>query len=385
MKPSIRPITITAPRGLLPFLKNELTELGFPIVWAGETALGTRGVFTDTMRMNMWLRTAHHVLYQLKEFACRDLETLYRAVVVMPWESLIPLNGFFSVVSSVDHPSIRDHRIVNLKCKDAIADRIAARKGRRPDSGSDRRGAVVTVFWNRDRCSVSIDTSGEPLSKRGYRKIPLRAPMQETLASAVVRATNFSGNEHFVNPMCGSGTLAIEAALSATGRASGLTRDNFGFMHTLLFDETAWGEICRDARSKVHTPGADCRIIATDNDEKVVDAACSNAAAAGVQSVIEFSVADFMETSVPAANGVIIFNPEYGIRLGNERELVKTYRSIGKFMKQRCQGYRGYIFTGNATCAGNIGLRSGRKLKFQSGKIDCRLYEYDLYHGKGRC
>ena len=124
-KPSIRSIIVTAPQGLLPILKNELKTLGFPIVWAGETALGTCGTYYDTMKLNLWLRTAHHVHYQLNEFNCRNISELYRAVAAMPWESFISPKGYISVTSSVDHPSIRDNRIVNLKCKDAIVDRIA--------------------------------------------------------------------------------------------------------------------------------------------------------------------------------------------------------------------------------------------------------------------
>ena len=381
-KPSIRSIIVTAPQGLLPILKNELKTLGFPIVWAGETALGTCGTYYDTMKLNLWLRTAHHVHYQLNEFNCRNISELYRAVAAMPWESFISPKGYISVTSSVDHPSIRDNRIVNLKCKDAIVDRIAAREGRRPDSGNEKKGAVIAVYWNKNRCSVSIDTSGDPLSKRGYRKIPLRAPMQETLAAGVVQATYFNGHQHFVNPMCGSGTLAIEAALIASCKAPGLTRKQFGFMHTLLFDEKSWRNLLNAAHSTVCNQGTNYRIIATDNDKKVVEAASTNAHAAGVHELIEFAVSDFMETTIPPGKGVIIFNPEYGIRLGTEERLVMTYRSIGKFMKQCCRGYRGYVFTGNATLAGNIGLKSGRKRKFQSGKIDCRLYEYDLYQGK---
>ncbi len=382
MNVSSKPIIVTAPQGLIPFVKNEVIEHGYAIIWASETALGIKGDFLNAMRLNLWLRTAHHILYQLAEFDCRDLDNLYRSVNSLSWESIIAANGYVSVVATVDHPSIRDHRIVNLRCKDAIVDRIAEYKGRRPNSGSEKRGTVIVVFWNQERCSISIDTSGEPLSKRGYRKIPLSAPMQETLAAGVVAATGFSGKEHFINPMCGSGTLAIEAALCATGKAPGLTRDNFGFMHTLLFDEPAWRAMRNKAEETITTRNIPCRIIATDNDALVVDAARQNAVAAGVDNAIEFAVSDFAETTVPPGSGVVIFNPEYGIRLGDEKELVTTYRAIGTFLKQRCQGYRGFVFTGNSKLAGNIGLKSGRKQKFQSGKIDCKLYEYDLFQGK---
>lgn len=376
-------ITLTAPQGLLSFLREELRGLGYPVIWTSKSAIGTRGDFVDTMRLNMWLRTAHHVLYQLKEFSCSDVNELYRSVGTIAWEGIIPADGYFSVAATVSHPAVRDHRIVNLTCKDAVVDRIAQKKGRRPDSGAKKDGAVVTVFWKGDRCVVSIDTSGEPLTKRGYRKIPLQAPMQETLAAGVIHATKYDGSGYFVNPMCGSGTIAIEAALIATNRAPGLTRKNYGFMHTCLFDADAWKKIVHDARDKIVAGGGGkSGIIASDISGRSIQAARTNAEAAGIGNRISFSTVDFSDTAVPRGMGVVVFNPEYGLRLGSVPELVTTYRRIGAFLKRKCQGYRGYVFTASTKLAANVGLKSGRKMKFQSGSIDCRLYEYNLFTGK---
>ena len=344
MNNSARPIIISAPQGLIPYTSAEVTALGYPVLWNGACALGTRGTWTDALRLNLWLRTAHHVFYQLDEFRCDDLDTLYRKVRSMPWETVIPSNGYLSVTATVDHPAIRDHRIVNVKCKDAVVDRIATEKGRRPDSGSSRGQVVISVFWKQHRCSISIDTSGEPLSRRGYRKIPLNAPMQETLAAGVVMAARFSGSEHFINPMCGSGTLAVEAAMIATNKAPGLTRDNFGFMHTLFRHESEWAALIADARGKI--TGTRCRIVASDNDAAAVEAARLNAAAAGVEEYVTFAECEFDATAVPAGTGAVVFNPEYGIRLGEEQKLIETYRAIGKFLKRKCGGYRGYGFDG---------------------------------------
>ncbi len=376
-----RPIIISSPQGLIPFTCIELSALGYAVQWKGETAIGTGGTWKDALRMNLWLRTAHHVYYQLAEFPCTDLGTLYRKVRGIAWETVIDPDGYLSVTTSVDQPGIRDHRIVNLKCKDAIVDRIVSVKHRRPNSGSERDRTVLSVFWKQNRCSISIDTSGEPLSRRGYRKIPLNAPMQETLAAGVVMASRFSGNEHLINPMCGSGTIAIEAALMAARKAPGLTRNNYGFQHTLLYRESEWHSLVADAKKQVQP--VTVSVLASDNDAEAIEAARCNAAAAGVEDAIGFSMNGFEEVAIPVGSGVVIFNPEYGIRLGNEVELVATYRSIGRFLKQKCGGYRGYIFTGNTKLAGNVGLKSGRKIKFFNGKIDCRLYEYELF--KGRC
>ena len=383
MNRSIRPIVISAPAGLIPFTAGEVASLGYTVLWRGESALGIKAGWRDALRLNLWLRTAHHVFFQLDEFVCRDLDTLYRKVIALPWDSIIASHGYLSVTATVDQPGIRDHRIVNVKCKDAIVDRINRTKGRRPDSGARRDGTVIAVFWKQNRCTISIDTSGEPLTRRGYRKIPLNAPMQESLAAGVVLATGFSGDEHFINPMCGSGTLAIEAALIASGKAPGLTRENFGFMHTLLYRQAEWDTLITDARKKIG--GVRGSIIVTDNDPAAVDATRSNAAAAGVDTCLSLSTGEFETTRIPpGGTGAVVINPEYGIRLGEERLLVDSYRAIGKFLKQRCAGYRGYVFTGNAKLAGNVGLKSGRKVPFLNGTIPCRLYEYTLFSGRGK-
>lgn len=373
------PILITAPKGLSSFLRTEVENLKLPVKWAGAAGVQTEGSYIDAMKLNLHLFTAHHVLYQINQFTCNNPEELYTQIKAMPWETMISADGYLSVVSNVVHPSIRDSRYANMKTKDAIVDRIMSRKGRRPDSGPERNGAVVHVYWRDDKCQVYLDTSGEPLSKRGYRTNPLFAPMQETLAAAVVMASRWNATESFVNPMCGSGTLAIEAALRGINRAPGSIRKNFGFMHTLFYRKDVWEELVRES---VRAEKGECgRIIATDISKDAIKTAQTNAKQAGVLAHIEFSSVDFEETAVPEQPGVVIFNPEYGLRLGNEEELVDTYKRMGTFLKNRCQGYRGYIFTGNTKLAGNVGLKSGRKIPFQSGKLDCRLYEYELYRG----
>lgn len=373
------PILITAPRGLTSFLREEVEKLKFPVKWAGTAGVQIEGTYADAMRLNLYLFTAHHVLYQINQFTCNSPDDLYRQINSMPWETMIPSNGYLSVVSNVVHPSIRDSRYANVKAKDAIVDRIMLRKGKRPDSGPERDGAVIHVYWRDENCQVYIDTSGEPLSKRGYRTNPLHAPMQETLASGVIMATRWKAGENFINPMCGSGTLAIEAALRGVNRAPGSIRKNFGFMHTLFYKETLWEQMVRE--SVTLEKGETGKIIATDVSKEAIKTALNNARLAGVSSHIEFNAVDFEETTVPNGPGVIVFNPEYGIRMGDETELADTYSRIGNFLKNKCQGYRGYVFTGNTKLAGKVGLKSGRKIPFQSGKLDCRLYEYALYSG----
>jgi len=205
--------------------------------------------------------------------------------------------------------------------------------------------------------------------------------MQETLAAGVLLASGYTGREPLVNPMCGSGTLAIEAALIATGRAPGLIRDQYGFMHALGFDLDAWQGFRHEAR-KGGNKFAPAPIIATDRDARAVEAARRNAQTAGVDHLITFEVCDFLETSIPEGPGIVILNPEYGMRVGEIAALEVTYAGIGDFFKQRCAGYTGYVFTGNLDLAKKVGLRASRRMIFWNAKIECRLLKYELYVGR---
>jgi putative N6-adenine-specific DNA methylase len=373
-------IVITCAKGIAPFLKEEVLSLGFPILSEGIASVETEGTMDDAMRLNLFIRTGQRVLFLLEAFNAKNPDELYRKISRMRWEDYIPEDDYICVTSSVDTPTIKDSRFANLKCKDAIVDRIKERRGRRPDAGPERDRIVVHLYWKGDLCQVFLDTSGEPLSKRGYRKIPLKAPMQETLAAAVVLATGWKDNGNFINPMCGSGTLAIEAALIALNRAPGLLRSHYGFMHLKGFNEPSWN-VMRKKIKALAKNSLKGKIIATDIRQEAVEAAKKNAATAGVEHWIEFGVCDFSETPVPEGGGVVILNPEYGERLGKVEELNETYKGIGDYFKKKCKGYRGYIFTGNLDLAKKVGLRTRRRIPFFNSNIECRLLEYDLYEG----
>jgi 23S rRNA G2445 N2-methylase RlmL len=363
-------------------LVKELEELGFTA-----DRVAPSGVFItvggpDVLQLNLLLRTAHRVLLLLGEFTAEGPEELYAGVRTLPWEQIIPPDGYLCVYSNVENPAVKDGRYANLKCKDAIVDRMAEATGNRPDSGPERNQTVVYLYWKGRRASVYIDTSGRSLSRRGYRKLPLTAPMQETLAAAVILTTAWNPQTAFVNPMCGSGTLAIEAALLSLNRAPGLLRDNFGFMHVRGYDPDLWQALKeRSSAGERGFPGG--RIIASDIDPAAVDAARANAAAAGVEAHIEFHVCDFSLTPVPEGPGVVVLNPEYGVRMGEIPKLAPLYGRIGDFFKRRCQGYTGYVFSCNLKLLGSVGLRTSRRVPFHSGGMDCRLHEYRLYEGTG--
>ncbi|MFA5846978.1 MAG: hypothetical protein WC855_08755 [Thermodesulfovibrionales bacterium] len=373
-------ILITCAKGITPFLKEEVLQLGFPVLSETIAGIATEGTIDDTLRLNLHLRTGHRVLFLIKEFIAREAEALYRSLSDIPWEDYIAEDGYVCVTSSVDNPSIRDSRYANVKSKDAIVDRIHKKCGQRPDSGPDKNRTVVNLYWKDENCAVYFDTSGEPLSKRGYRKLLVTAPMQETLAAAVILATGWNSSSNFINPMCGSGTLAIEAALIGLNRAPGLLRNNYGFMHLKGFNESLWDEL-RTRAKKEAKKTIDCRIIATDISKEAVEAAKKNAATAGVERLIEFDVCDYAETTVPEGKGIVILNPEYGERMGMIKELENVYKGIGDLFKQKCKGYTGYIFTGNPDLAKKVGLRAKRRIQFFNGAIECRLLEYELYEG----
>jgi 23S rRNA G2445 N2-methylase RlmL len=373
-------IVITCARGIPPFLREEVLSLGFPVLSEGGSSVETEGTLDDTMKLNLYIRTGQRVLFLLKEFRASNPDELHQRISEIAWEDYISEDGYFCVTSAVDNPTIRDSRYANVRCKDAMVDRFTERFGRRPDSGPGRNRAVVHLYWQGRACRIFLDTSGEPLSRRGYRRIPLKAPMQETLAAATVLATGWQGTGHFINPMCGSGTLAIEAAMIGLYRAPGLLRSNFGFMHLKGFNEASWKMLRKRARSEARK-STDGEVIATDISASAVQAARQNAATAGVEHVISFDGCNFSETPVPAGGGVIVLNPPYGERLGEMRELGETYQGIGDFFKKRGKGYKGYVFTGNLNLSKRIGLRTKRRIPFFNGDIECRLLEYDLYEG----
>ena len=380
-----RKIVVTCPKGIAPWLAREAEALRFSVRAEGEAAVETEGTLTETMRLCLQLRTAHRVLYHMGSFTASDADGLYRGLHGLPWEHILQTSGphaYLSVTSTTDNATIKDSRFANRKAKDAICDRLVAHGGQRPDSGTERDRAVIHLFWKQDSVDVYLDASGEPLSRRGYRKIPLAAPMQESLAAAVILATGWNGRTPFVNPMCGSGTIAIEAALFAAGRAPGLLRSNFGLLHYKGFDAAAW----KKARAEAHEGEKEtaAEIVASDIDPGAVAGAKQNAATAGVLDRIRFAVCPFAQTVLPGRPGVVVINPPYGERTGDAEKLTGLYGQIGDFFKQRCGGYKGYVFTGNLSLAKRVGLKAKRRIPFYNGSIESRLLEYELYSGTMR-
>ena len=377
-------IIVTCSNRLSTFLQQEVVELGFTPVRIFKTGVELKGNLADCIKLNLNLRSASQVLFSVKEFTAHNAEDLYKILLNFEWEDIIASDGYFSISSNVDNDTINNSLYANVKVKDAIVDRFRNRTGERPNSGPELNKTVIHLYWKESLAEIFIDTSGETLSKHGYRKIPGKAPMLEALAAATLLATKWDRKSPFINPMCGSSTLAIEAALLATNRRPGLYRTNYAFMHVVGFNN----EMYQQQRKRLdeviqEVPGL--IIIATDISEDAINISKINAAAAGVAQLIEFAVGDFETTRIPEEQaGVIYFNPEYGDRLGVAAALEITYGRIGDFLKKKCKGYFGYIFTGNLELAKKIGLKPSRRIEFYTSKIDCRLFEYELYAGTKR-
>jgi putative N6-adenine-specific DNA methylase len=376
-------IIITCNKRLSPYLQDEVEALGFKPVRVFQTGIELLGTVTDCIALNLNLRCASQVLYLIKSFKADDPQQLYDELVKIEWEKLIDFSGYFSVSSNVNNEHIRTPLFANVKVKDAIADRIKSQKGVRPNSGAEVNKTLVHLYWQESEADIFLDTSGETLAKHSYRKIPGKAPMLEALATATIMATRWDKNSTFINPMCGSGTLAIEAAILATDKRPGLFRMNYAFMHIIGYDEQVFFVERRKLKDTAKKE-INFKIIATDISDDAVDIAQKNAKTAGVDHLIDFSVCDFADTAVPEEPGIVMFNPEYGERMGVHTKLEVTYKRIGDFLKKECLGYRGYVFTGNPDLAKKIGLSTTRRIEFYNGKLDCRLLEYELYVGSKR-
>lgn len=375
-------VQATCDNGLAPYLADELAGLGFPARRTHRNGVEISATGADCMRLCLSSRIAYTFLYQLLDFPCRNADTLYRTCAAYPWEEVIAPEAEISVTCRVNTPSVNDTRYPVLKLKDAIVDRLREKRGARPNSSNERNGAVIHLNWQEGHAWVFLNTAGQKLSDRGYRRSPGGAPLRETLAAAILQAMGYDGTQPLVNPMCGSGTLAIEAALIMRRCAPGLLRDRYGFQHLQGYSPEAYLQQ-RQALTKAKKNSGYPPIIASDISPDAVATARRNAATAGVDNLIKFQVGDFRETVVPAENSAIVLNPPYGERLGEVQELESLYKAIGDWFKQKCQGCTGYVFTGNRELGKKVGLHPDRRFEFFNAKIECRLFRYGIYAGRG--
>lgn len=368
----------TTAKGLEPVLAAELRKLGLDILDIPAGGVGFAGSRADGYRACLWLRSANRVLQPIASFPCHTAENLYEEVYALPWPDYLSPEMTLAVDARLRNSHLTHSRYVALKTKDAMVDKLRDRTGRRPDVNPGSPDLRINLHLAENRCTVSLDLSGDGLHRRGYRQDRVEAPLRETLAAGLIGLSGWDGTSSFADPMCGSGTLPLEAALQAAEAAPGLLGRSFGFERWLDYDRKAWREIREEARAARRQDPA-CAILGADRDSHAVNRARKNAARAGLATFVTWRQAPFAELSPPPSPGTLLINPPYGERLGETDALENLYRSIGDTLKQRWTGWTAWVFTGNLALAKKIGLKASQRLVLFNGPIECRLLKYDLY------
>ena len=365
----------TCGRGIEPVLADELRALGAAEVTAGRGGVHFRGDLATLYLANLWLRTAIRVLRPILEVPVTTPDELYEVVRGIEWSRYLTPEHTIAVDCNVRDSRITHSKYAALKTKDAICDQFVARCGKRPSVNVVEPMVGLNLHIFRDQAVLSLDSSGESLHKRGYRPILTKAPLNEALAAALVLLTGWNGETPFVDPLCGSGTVCIEAAWMALKRPPGLTRRRFGFMGWMDFDIALWTELRDQARRQVRKQ-LPAPILGSDLRKDAVAFARSNARAAGIGHLLRFHVVDVKDFQPPPGRpGTILCNPPYGERLGEEKDLESLYRKLGEVFG-RCSGWKMFVFTGNARLARHIGHKPIQQVHLFNGKIPCRLLEY---------
>ncbi|HZD61122.1 MAG TPA: THUMP domain-containing protein [Anaerolineae bacterium] len=368
----------TTAKGVEPVLASELHRLGAQQISEGTGGIGFLGNIEMAYRANLWLRTANRVLMPVLDFNCFSEKELYEGVRRIDWRRYLTQKMTIAVDANVRDSNIKHSKYAALKTKDAIVDQLREKLGSRPSVNPVNPDLRINVHILRNRCTVSLDTSGESLHKRGYRVVSVEAPLKETLAAAIVELTGWDAMSPLVDPMCGSGTIVIEAALKAANIAPGLLRKTFGFQRWLDFNKGLWDTLMTEAQ-EARKHKIEAAILGSDISERAIEAATTNARAATVSDPITFAVSDFRELTPPPNHGIVVMNPPYGERLGEKKKLESLYKTIGDVFKKRWKGYMGYVFTGNLDLAKHIGLKASRRIVLYNGPIESRLLKFELY------
>ena len=365
------------PRGAEEIAAAELQALDIQGASAGRGGVSFVTDQAGLYRANLWLRTASRILVNIATFPCVSPEELYAGVYGIIWHDLITPSMTLAVDCTLRDSAMTHSGFVALKTKDAIVDRVRKHCGARPSVNTSSPDVRINIHLAKNVCTVSLDSSGDALDRRGYRLERTEAPLRETLASAVIALTGWDGAMPLADPMCGSGTIPIEAGFFAGGVAPGRHR-SFGFQHWLDFNPGLWNRILADAEKGVQKLPVGL-ITGYDKDSRALKLARRNADTAGFEGQIHFVHSALDEFKPEGDKGVVIINPPYGKRLGDVETLKDLYRQIGDVMKQRCQGWRGFVLTGNVELAKYIGLKASRRFVLFNGPIECRLLRYELY------
>jgi putative N6-adenine-specific DNA methylase len=364
--------------GFEDLLIAELEQLGVTDAVRASRAVKFTADQEMLYRVNLWSRLSLRFMVPVHTFDCRSELQLYDQVRSIPWEEYMGV-GDTLAVDAVANRSVMDHSLyVSLKTKDAVVDRFRDRFGSRPSVDLVRPSIRIHVHLSSDVATVSLDSSGDSLHKRGYRRQQGEAPLNEVLAAGMVQLSGWDRSLPLMDPMCGSGTILIEAAMLAGNRAPGLLRGQFGFERWRDYDADAWSGLKADAVKAARPVGV--RLLGSDQDAEAVRNARSNARSAGVDEAMEWAVQPFQEVRPPAGGGMIITNPPYGARL-SAMDLLGLYEAMGNAFKRHFAGYTAWVLTANSDAAKHIGLRPSKKIQLYNGSLECRYLKYEMYSG----
>jgi putative N6-adenine-specific DNA methylase len=372
----------TCPRGLEGVLEAELVALNAQRVAPLEGGVRFAGDMRICYAANLESRVASRILWQVVHTPYRTEHDIYDAVHALPWDTWFTVDHTIRVDVSAIRAPLKSLDFVTLRVKDAVCDVFRASTGRRPDVDTRAPDARVHAFLSATHCTVYLDTSGEPLFKRGYRTSAGEAPLRENLAAGILRLARWEPGTMLLDPMCGSGTFLAEAAMIALDRAPGLDRE-FGFEKLTQFDAPTWKTLKDAARARVRTP-AELNIVGSDRYGDALKLARANLAALGVENHIVLKQADVLDMPAPASSGVIVTNPPYGVRLQDQQSLAELYPKLGDTLKKKYAGWTAYIFTADLRLAKLIGLSASRRTPLFNGALECRLFEFRVVSGSNR-
>lgn len=368
----------TVARGLEEIAAAELTNLGAKEVTTSFTGISFQGDKELLYRVNLWSRILFRILVPITKVKAISPQQLYHNVQEIDWAEYLNPKMTLAVDCTGKNKQLNHTHFTALQIKNAIVEQQEKHYGRRSNIDPESPDLLVNAHIDRDYCTLSLDSSGASLHRRGYRPAVGLAPLKETLAAALIDLTEWTPEIAFYDPLCGSGTLPIEATLKALNIAPGLSRNSFSFQQWFDYDETLWNKLVTEAKdcqkSVIEMP-----IIASDRDLIILNQAKENAANCNVENYIEFIHQDLSQITASAEKGVLICNPPYGERLGNVTELEELYKMLGDIFKQRFTGWTAYILTGNKHLSKKVGLRTAKRIPLYNGSLACTLLKYELY------
>lgn len=364
--------------GLEDVLCDELKALGAQNIRKERRAVSFEGDLSLMYRANIWLRTASRVLKTIRSFEASDADTIYREVKKIEWDEYMSVGQTFVVNATVYSDSFRNSQFVSYRTKDAIADFFNEKYGKRPSVRLTNPDIYVNIHISNNQCTVSLDSSGDSLHKRGYRSVQTKAPINEALAAGMILLSGWRGDSNFVDFMCGSGTLLIEAALIALNIPPGIFRKQFAFEKWNDFDADLFEEILNDdseERDFRH------KIYGSDLSTKAIEIATQNIKSAGLGRYIELKTANVSDFEAPMGKSIIISNPPYGKRL-IDNNIHNLYSTIGQTLKHRCQGMDVWIISSDSELLKSIGLKPSKKIDLLNGDLECELWKFEIFAGK---